>query len=574
MITSRRFALATAAIVLGLSACGSANTASSSDSTAGTIATGGTTIADPATPHVIHLGAGRWAPSTAGGPMSAESADSKMMAVRNITYVFDGTFPTLSESAPSWQLPAGFTPDAARIAAMAAALGVEGTARKLPAEQGGGWMFGPEDYSTATFSVSVDSLGSWWFSPAPTVSATTDGCAYGQGDVIDTTVAVAEGDTLNTVAGLDSDAVSTEAAPANGEATPAVAIPPECIVDPSPPVGVPDEAAAMTSTKALLTSLGYDPGSYDYEFYGDEWSANVTAYLRLGGQRSQLSVSVGFGAEGAITWASGSLATPVQGDDYPLAGVQVGLDRLADQASQWMSYGGPGSVLRTESASAESSGEVAPADPVVAPADTTIIEPSTDVAATEPAVAPSDTVVAQPCGAAVDCAPIDAEPVTIHLTDVRLDSTMIWDEDGTTWLLPAYTFSDADGGTYSIIAVADEYLDVPAPVAVPLPDTLTPDTIIVDDAGTVETIPGDTGSGATGSGCTTPDMTPVDQAAVETALVGLDEDAANAAATVNGWTMRVTERDGQSLPATADFQPSRANVAVSAGVVTAVQSIG
>lgn len=528
MVTSRRFALATAAIVLGMSACGSANTTSSSDSTAGTIATGGTTIADPSTPRVIHLGAGGSAPAAGDATMSAESADSKMMAFRNITYVFDGTFPTLSESAPSWQLPAGFTPDAARIADMAAALGVEGEAQELPAEQGGGWMFGPEDYSSATFTVSVDSLGSWWFSPEPTMSATMNSCVYGEGDVIDTTVA----------------------------------IPPECMVDPTPPVGVPDEAAAMASTKDLLTSLGYDPSSYDYEFYGDEWSANVTAYLRLGGQRSQISVSVGFGAEGALTWASGSLATPVQGDDYPLAGVQTGLDRLADQARQWMSYGGPdSSVLRTEGAIAE----------------TTSIESSTDVAPPEPAVAPIDPTVSEPCGAAVDCAPIDAEPVTIHLTDVRLDSTMIWDEDGTTWLLPAYTFTDADGGTYSIIAVADEYLDVPDPVAVPLPDPLPTDTIIVDDAGTVETVPGDTGSGDTGSGDagnTTPDMTPIDQTAVEAALVGLDEDAANAAATANGWTMRVTERDGESLPATADYQPSRANVAVIAGLVTAVRSIG
>jgi hypothetical protein len=38
--------------------------------------------------------------------------------------------------------------------------------------------------------------------------------------------------------------------------------------------------------------------------------------------------------------------------------------------------------------------------------------------------------------------------------------------------------------------------------------------------------------------------------------------------------MRVSERDGVSLPVTADYSPTRANVAVTDGVVTAVLSIG
>lgn len=572
MITSRRFALATAAIVFGLSGCGSANDTSTAGSTPGTGLTAATTGAVASAPHVIRLGGGAAAP--AAGTMSSESADSKMMAFGNVTYVFDGTLPTLADSAPSWQFPIGFAPDAARVAAMAATLGVGGDVREVPADQGGGWMVGPADYSSATFTVSSDSLGSWWFSPTPTMSATTSACVYSEGDVVGSTdVAVPAGDTLSTVSPLDDAAGSSAspsiAAPSTGDT--AVVSPPPC-AQPVPPTGVPDQATALASTKSLLTSLGYDSSAYDFEFYGDEWSASVTASLLLGGQRSPITINVGYGAEGALSWASGSLATPVQGDDYPLAGPQTGIDRLSDQARQWMSYGGyAGSGMRTEAA-----GTASVTDGAIAGSVETAVPPDTGSASTvvaDPAADPASSGAATPgasmpvpCDPAADCVAIDPAPVTVHLVDVRVDSTMIWDADGTTWLLPAYTFTDADGGSYTIIAVADEFLDIPAPVAVPLPEPLPAETIADT---TVDIVVGDP-TGSAGAG----DMTPIDQSAAEAALVGLSEDAAGAAATASGWSLRVSERDGIAQVLTADYSPMRVNVAVTGGVVTAVQSIG
>ena len=542
MITSRRIALASAAIVLGLSACGSANTQGAAGSTPATVVTASTSDAAPSSPRVIHLGsvsAGA-AAATARGETAPTAADSKMMAIRNVRFVFDATVPTLVESGPSWQLPAGFTPDQARVAAMAAALGVDGDVRALPVNQGGGWMVGPADYSAATLTVSADSLGSWWFSPAPTATPVTSTCGDGVGDVVST---------------------ETVASPVEAATTNVVA-PPAC-ADPAPPAGVPGEAAALVSAKSLMTTLGYDPSGYGFEFYGDQWSASVSAYALLGGQRSQLSLNLGFGGEGSVAWASGSLATPAQSGNYPLAGVQIGLDRLNDQAHQWMSYGGyAGSNLRTEGAvgagTLSSSTGPAAAEPV-------------DPAAA-PAVAPLDTtgitMDPMPCGAAVDCAPIDTTPETIHLTDVRLDTTLIWEDDGTVWLLPAYTFTDADGGSYSIIAVAAEFLDLPAPAAIPFPEPLPVVTTGDSTVGaTGDTVPADTIA-------TTPAQTPVDQSAAEKALVGLDERAATDAAIAKGWTIRVAERNGVSLPVTADYSATRIDVAVTDGVVVAVNFIG
>lgn len=407
MFTSRRLVLASAALVLGFSACGSANS-TTSGSTAGsatvsTAANGG--------PKVITFGSGTAAGSSL--PATGDSAE-KMMAIRNLTYVFDGDLPVLSDTGVSWQFPGDFTPDAARIAAMADVLGVVGEVRQLPADQGGGWMVGPEDYSAATLTVSADGLGSWWFNPTPIAVSTTSACG------IDPAVDVLEGETLDTVSPLDSDVV----------ADPSVV--PPC-PDPAPPVGVPGEDASLSRAKALFAELGYDPAAYDFEFYGDEWNANVTAYLVLDGQRTPVSMSVGFGAEGALVWSSGNLATPVRADSYPLIGAQAGVERLNDQAQQWMGIGMgmgyAGAALRTEASA--------------------VIEPM--------------PVQCDPAA----CTPVDTTPITIHLTTVKPDLTMVWDADNTVWLLPAYTFGDADGGQYTVLAIADEYLDIPASEPVP-----------------------------------------------------------------------------------------------------------
>jgi hypothetical protein len=150
------------------------------------------------------------------------------------------------------------------------------------------------------------------------------------------------------------------------------------------------------------------------------------------------------------------------------------------------------------------------------------------------------------------------EEVTVHLDDVRLDLTMVWDVDGTVWLVPAYTFSEADAtsefqGSYTVIAVDEEFVSLPDPGLIPEP------------------MPAETGSGSSGS----------EGSAVEgdidtaiSALVGVAEDEAAKVAEGYGWTFRVIERDGESLPVTMDFSPARVNVTVEDGVVVTVQSFG
>ena len=160
------------------------------------------------------------------------------------------------------------------------------------------------------------------------------------------------------------------------------------------------------------------------------------------------------------------------------------------------------------------------------------------------------------CDPAADCGivPVDApEPVTVHLTDAALDVTMVWDASGTIWLLPAYTFGDADGGRYTVIAVDDSFLDLPEVLPVPAP--LPVDSIPVDTAPLV-------------------DLNFVDESIAGDALIGLSLDEATKVADEQGWTVRVSTLDGEGQILTMDLQTNRVNLSVAAGVVVGVDNVG
>ena len=54
-------------------------------------------------------------------------------------------------------------------------------------------------------------------------------------------------------------------------------------------------------------------------------------------------------------------------------------------------------------------------------------------------------------------------------------------------------------------------------------------------------------------------------------LVGMSEEQASAFLTAEGIVYRVVQRDGESYPATKDYNPDRANLTIQSGVVTDVQ---
>jgi hypothetical protein len=299
---------------------------------------------------------------------------------------------------------------------------------------------------------------------------------------------------------------------------------------------VPTKDEALTKAKELFASWGYDVNSYAFDdVYADEWGASVNGSLVLDGIKAQIMLSVSFGENAAVTFASGSLAVLQRGGDYPTIGTSAGLERLKTQQNQYVGLGGG---PETRSATIDVAAQPALGAPAIAPC--------------EP-------------GPATDCAPIDTDPIMVTLNSVEPALTMVWAADDTIWMLPAYSFGSADGGTYTVMAVDDAYIQQPdpdvastEPADLPAPDTTMPAPDVAQVCAPVSEV-------------TTPAAS-VEQ--IADAVVGYCLVAAQELAKTFGYEVRVVRQDGVDLAATADFSESRINVAVDNGAVTEVVSIG
>lgn len=533
MIRSRRVALAAIVVVLGLSACGDPTTTAP--------------LADQ--PKVLQLasgqtgtGAGEAAPAAA----TVDAADSKMAFFGQTEFVYDGELPALDAPAGSWFFATGQQPDLDRVAQLAAALGAEGEVRTLPDDQGGGWAVGPQDYSSAVLTVGSDGMLSWWLSAAPTVAATP---AIACGEVLPIEPAAGTGTAGSSGAATD---VVVSKPPADAVA-PDAGIP-DCAapIPAQPPVGVPTADEALAKAEQLFADWGYDVNLYQFdEPYADEWGASVNASLLLEGMKAPIMLSVGFGENGTVTYASGYLAEPQRGDDYPTVGAAAGLERLKTQQNQYMSLDSVGA--RTSDIGVAAS-DGAATDVAIAPG------------------APTTGVVCEAESANAACAPVQPEPITVTLNSVKADLIMQWAADNTIWLLPAYSFGSADGGLYTVIAVDDAYIqEVDPPIAVSEPAVIdngvvTPETVLQ--------IPADGGAEcATFEGPTEITAPGLDLAWAQR-WVGQCLSYAESEASVLGWSVRVVRQDGVDLAATADFSDTRFNVATKASVISEIISIG
>jgi hypothetical protein len=587
---SRRLILVGAIAILGLSACGTAPTSTGSPATDAPT----TTVKSPA---VIVLGnqsgtTGAGTPTASADQVAADPAiaegefDSKMAWPGNIVYEYEGTPPELPTTATAWYFPADQRATAEQVAALAAALGVEGDVVALPADQGGGFLVGPSDYTTPTVNVSSDALQSWWFGAGATSSSVAPCETIQPPDAgIDPDVAEEPvGDDVEDAGAADGAvAVMSQAAPPDdtsvdapepteprpteptepgaaeqGDIEPAPdpavdpAIVPECM-EITPPTGVPTSAEAEQLAKDLFAKVGMDAASYEYEVYADEWNASVTAYLVLDGIRTSVTANVGFGADAQLTWASGFLGSPVRGDEYPLIGVQGGIDRLNEQSASW---GDPAILQRDAEIDAAASDMVD--EPAIAveepmpPAD-----PDSDANTNDTGTNPD-----------ADTKEVPAEPETVVITFVDAHSSLeqVWAEDGTVWLLPGYRFDTVDAGWYTVTAVEDQYLQQSESVIVePAPTDIAPtEPAVAEPSAGCPAFDMPTGNTEPGS---------IDPVGVQW-YVGLCVADAQAAAEAVGYTFRVVREDGVDLPATADFNDWRVNVAVKDGIVTEIVSIG
>lgn len=346
-------------------------------------------------------------------------ADGRYWVPPIINYHVDTDISGLGGSATVWQFQTGVQPDQARIRALADVLGLTGdiTATEY------GWDLIDGDRS---LSVSNDAMGSWWYSaPSPTMWA----CAAVE------------------------PAVADPAAEAPADAPAVDPVMSEC-PEPEPPTGLPAADEAERRARELFDAAGFGDLATTVNAY--EWSVDVNGIPAYGNVPGDIGFYVGFGQDAMITYAGGYLNRPTEVGEYPLIDGEAAIARLTDGA-------GLGPMLYAKS-------EVAAGDVAVS-SDLAV---SSDIA-TMPAPDMPIQCVTEPCE------PAEPEVIDIHLTGVTQVLMQWWSTDGTVWLIPAYRFTDADGGWYPVMAVTDEYLPAqpePQPMPEPMPEPVCGDPAV------------------------------------------------------------------------------------------------
>lgn len=434
---------------------------------------------------VTGSGAGINAPAAAND--MATGAESKMWAPWQMKFIAGADLPALDSEAKSYVISGGSV-SVSDISDMAAVFGVSGDVEEVDANMGGGYRIGSDNGSTASFWVSGDSMRYWSYSPKWDESNVV-GCA---------------------IASSPDGSVTTE--------------PVDC-ARPEPPANVPSDGEARALFTSLMEKMNLNADDLVLESYADEWGASVYAYVKIDGVRSPLTVSVGFGAEGAVTFASGFLGEVTDGASYPRIGTAAALERLNSDYANPMLRGGVA------------------IDDVVATPDTAVPVPSPDVTAVDMPTIPVESVP-------VDV-PIEVQEITIVAVEEEL--VMLYGADGSIYLVPGYAFIAAEdeyGYTprYTVSAMPDEYVQQADPIDVSIEPAID------------EPVPSD------------PVVTEVSAAEAE-GLIGLSESAALDTAKANGWEVRVVSRDGEDFAVTMDYRMDRVNLTIVDDTVT-ISTVG
>src|SRR4051794_1128312 len=267
-------------------------------------------------------GGGTAAGAATAAPEAAtadRAIDSKMMAPYQITnFVAGDSLPALPTNDTGWVFQAGATVTADQVAQLATALGVTGEPERHDDSGFVYWTVGPNDGTAPMVTVNEDAQLSWYYSGdwANQVTVSGSGCA----------VAEPANAPAPDWTGPDLPADTKPVATMPVETVPA------CTVETTPPpAGVPTADEAEAKTRDLMTAVGLDPANFKLDTYADEWSASVNATEQLDGQFGGRTFGTGFGAEGALTYASGQLAEPSPVGPYPLVDVATAIARLNDQ---------------------------------------------------------------------------------------------------------------------------------------------------------------------------------------------------------------------------------------------------
>jgi len=385
------------------------------------------------------------APRAASGAAAADSAagmgTSKLMAPGyGGRTVFTGSgLSTDGATATVWGFDPASVYSADTAAHLASVLGVSGT----PSKAWGAWVVGVQDGTGPTVQLQPDGLASFsYYDPSRDPWA----CVKSAPDVPSATVEPGAAGAAGSATGDTAPAPAV--APAIGAATPGAeptlgtAVPEQldpsygCATTSAEPAPTGD--AAIAKARDLMGSLGVDAGGYRFEVQADQGQPTATyvsASRLLDGQLTGVQWSFTLLADG-VQSLYGSLAPVVDLGPYTLISPADAVARLGDARFD-AGYGGV-MPLATD---ATARGAVAGSG-------------SASVAT----AAPEPTVPATPTAGRSIPWPVR----TVTLTTSRLGLGMTTLDTGAVLLLPSYELGDAEGSTWSVIAVTDDRLDFSA----------------------------------------------------------------------------------------------------------------
>jgi len=402
----------------------------------GGYAVGASGAGEPSAPPIALQGPG----GGAGVQEMATSADAARSMVAPGWFggrtVFSGSgLDGAAGSARAWALDATSAATAQTAARVAEVLGVAGE----PRQEWGQWVVGTNDGTSATVSVGVDGQASMWFYDRawdPSV------CTSGTPQTLDGAGS----------SGAAEPGTAQEEVAEPGPVEPGVAVEPRIAPDVAPglpqdpapadpsvcdPASTPTGDAAAAKARDLMSRLGVDVAGYEVTVSaetGVPGLVSVTGAQVVDGTQTGLGWSVQLAGTG-VQSVSGPLASLVELGTYDVVSAADAVARLNDPRFG-ASYGGVVPL-------AARAGGAAADDAVAMEGPTEVTEP------TVPTVpAPGDPI---------------AWPVQhVTLTGARLGVTLLWTPAGASLLVPAWELTDSDGGTWSVVAVVEDQLDLAA----------------------------------------------------------------------------------------------------------------
>jgi hypothetical protein len=447
-----------------------------------------------------------------------EAASDARMAWGNVSYVVEGTLPTMPSSMASYKLKKQSAPtkEAERIAKT---FGLDGPMIKDSTSAGEydvffeGYRIGSGDYTEPAMWMYGD--GYWWT------------WSYYPGDVSGDRSGGGSSPSSGSSAGCAPDDRDCVDMPDGSD------VPREREVSPTPPKNIPNTSETEALTIDMLTKIGVQTDDVRIDAYSDEWAAWSQASLLLNGAPSPISWSFSFGENGSLSYASGSLSTTSKSTSYKLADPMDAVARLSD----YRYYGGYG-AMDARDASVSSS--------VTSSKNATEMMDMGDDAVSDDVMPIDETII--------DDIPLDETPqdITIPITSVEMSYTMMFVQGGAQLLMPAFTYSNDSGVVGTVVALSDDLFS--------FAEEPTPN----------QTDPGQPEPAPTDPGVPEPGVDDVIPAAKANALVGLSEEEAMKVAASSGWEYRVAARDGEQYMLTTDFVTNRVNVSIENGVITEV----